>query len=195
MTAKIFTWVGHPAEQSLSHGLMDAYESGATSVGAQIRRMNISEMDFNPNLENGYKVRQDHEPALELWQENLLWCDHTCWAYPMWWAGMPAKMKGAVDRALLPGFGFSYHENDPFWDKLLKGRSGEVIMTADTPSFFDRLTSAAPARKQVRIKTLEFVGIKPVRTHYFAPVRTAKSDTIEKWKRRLFKAGVKAGNR
>lgn len=51
MTAKIFTWVGHPAEQSLSHGLMDAYESGATSAGAQIRRMNISEMDFNPNLE------------------------------------------------------------------------------------------------------------------------------------------------
>ena len=45
MTAKIFTWVGHPAEQSLSHGLMDAYESGATSAGAQIRRMNISEMD------------------------------------------------------------------------------------------------------------------------------------------------------
>jgi len=110
----------------------------------------------------------------------------------MWWAGMPAKMKGAVDRALLPGFGFAYHENGPLWDKLLKGRSASVIMTSDTPDFFDRLTSAAPARKQVRIKTFEFVGIKPVQTHYFAPVKTVKPKTIETWKRRLQKAGEKA---
>jgi len=195
MSKKIFTWVGHPAAQSLSHGLMEAYEEGAASQGAEIRRMNISQMDFNPNLENGYKTRQDHEPALKQWQENLLWCDHTCWAYPMWWASMPAKMKGVIDRALLPGFGFAYHENDPFWDKLLKGRSADVIMTADTPNIFDKLTSAAPARKQVRIKTLNFVGIKPVNTHYFAPTRTAKPETIDKWKRRLFKAGAKAGHK
>ena len=193
MSKKIFTWVGHPAEQSLSHGLMEAFEEGATKAGAEIRRMNVHDMDYNPNLANGYKQRQDHEPALRQWQENLLWCDHTCWAYPMWWASMPAKMKGAVDRAMLPGFGFAYHENGPLWDKLLKGRSASVIMTADTPSFFDRLTAAAPARKQIRIKTFEFVGIKPVKTHYFAPVKTAKPAKIDAWKKRLRDAGEKAG--
>ena len=28
------------------------------------------------------------------------------------WGGMPAKMKGVLDRAYLPGFAFSYHETD-----------------------------------------------------------------------------------
>lgn len=195
MSAKIFTWVGHPAEQSLSHGLMDAYERGATSNGADIRRMNLHDMDFDPNLAGGYKQRQELEACLQNWQENMLWCDHTCWAYPMWWAGMPAQMKGAIDRALLPGFAFAYHEKGPLWDKLLKGRSADVIMTADTPNVFDRLTSGAPARKQVRIKTLGFVGIKPTKTHYFAPTNSAALNTIEKWKRQLYQAGADAGRR
>ena len=120
MTARIFLWVGHPAEDSLSHALMGAYEQGAQSAGAEIRRMNIFDMDFDPNLANAYRQIQTLEPALQAWQENLKWCSHTCWAYPMWWGTMPAKMKGALDRALLPGFGFSYRDNNPFWDRLLK---------------------------------------------------------------------------
>ncbi len=192
MPAKLFRWGGHPAEDSLSHGLIDAYERGAKSVGAEIKRMNLADMAFDPNLANGYKERQTLEASLEEWRDTLTWCTHTCWAYPMWWGGMPAKMKGAIDRALLPGFGFAYHENDPFWDRLLKGRSGDAILTADTPSWFDRLTSSSPARKQVKIKVMDFVGIKPVRTHYFAPVRSASHATIEKWKRKLYKAGIKA---
>lgn len=195
MPAKLFTWIGHPAPDSLSHGLIDAYERGAKSSGAEIRRMSLSEMEFDPNLANGYKQRQPLEASLETWRDNLTWCTHTCWAYPMWWGMMPAKMKGAIDRALLPGFGFAYHENDPFWDRLLKGRSGEAILTADTPNWFDRLTSGAPARKQVKIKVMDFVGIKPVHTHYFAPVRTASHATIEKWKRKVYKAGAEAGRR
>ena len=29
MAAKIFLWVGHPRESSLSHGMADAYQRGA----------------------------------------------------------------------------------------------------------------------------------------------------------------------
>jgi len=103
VAAKIFLWAGHPAETSLSHALMDAYQEGAESVDAETRRMNMFDMDFDPNLENAYREIQTLEPALLTWQENLKWCTHTCWAYPMWWGTMPAKMKGALDRALLPG--------------------------------------------------------------------------------------------
>lgn len=195
MTTKLFTWIGHPATDSLSHALMDAYESGAQSMGAEIRRMTITDMRFDPNLANGYRQRQELEADLEAWRDNLVWCNHTCWAYPMWWGTMPAKMKGALDRALLPGFAFAYHDNDPFWDRLMKGRSGEAILTADTPNWYDRLTSGAPARKQVKIKTMDFIGLKPVRTHYFAPAKTAKPEKIETWKRRVYKAGVKAARR
>ncbi|MEO0881091.1 MAG: NAD(P)H-dependent oxidoreductase [Pseudomonadota bacterium] len=195
MSAKIFSWVGHPAKTSVSHMLADAYERGAREQGADIRRMNMSEMNFDPNLADGYNTIQPLENDLEIWQDNIVWADHVAWFYPMWWGGMPAKMKGALDRALLPGFGFKYHENDPFWDRLLKGRSGDVFMTADTPNWFDWITSASPARRQVKKKVLEFVGIKPVETHYFAAVRNAKEDNLRKWQRRAHRVGADAGRR
>ncbi len=195
MSAKIFTWVGHPASDSLSHALIAAYEKGVESQNGQVRRLRLDQMDFKMNLSEGYNQRMELEADLLAWQKALTWCTHTCWAYPMWWGSMPAKMKGAIDRALLPGFGFSYHETDPFWDRLLKGRSGEVMITADTPDWFDRLTSASPVRKQVKKKVMEFVGIKPVRTHYFAATRYADEKKIEGWKARAFKAGARAARR
>lgn len=195
MPARLFLWIGHPARNSLSHTLMDAYERGAISMGAEIRRLYLADMMFDPNLANAYREIQPLEPALREWQDNLTWCQHTCWAYPMWWGTMPAKMKGALDRALLPGFGFAYHDKDPFWDRLLKGRSGHAIITADTPSFYDRLTSQSPVRKQVKTKVMGFVGIKPVKTLYFAQAKTADDTVIEKWKRRAYNAGADAGRR
>jgi len=84
MAAKLFIWVGHPRADSLSHGMADAYQNGAESQGAEVRRMHLSDMDFDPDLTEGYSQRKDHEPSLIQWQENILWCDHTCWAYPQW---------------------------------------------------------------------------------------------------------------
>ena len=46
MAAKIFLWAGHPAQTSLSHALMDAYQQGAEGVDAETRRMNMFDMDF-----------------------------------------------------------------------------------------------------------------------------------------------------
>ena len=103
MPARLFVFVGHPRSASLSHGLADAYQRGAEAQGAEVRRMNLSDMQFDPDLTEGYHARKTLEPCLEEWRENLSWANHTCWAYPQWWGGMPAKMKGVIDRCFLPG--------------------------------------------------------------------------------------------
>lgn len=122
MTARIFIWVGHPRSASLSHGLADAYRRGAKAHGAEIRRMHLSDMVFDADLTEGYHSRKTLEPCLEEWRAHTTWANHVCWAYPQWWGGMPAKMKGVVDRAFLPGFAMRYRENDPWWDRSLTGR-------------------------------------------------------------------------
>ena len=103
MAAKLFIWVGHPNETSLSQGLADAYQRGAESRGAEIRRMNLHDMSFDMDLTHGYKQRKEHEPSLVAFLENIEWADHLAWFHPLWWGGMPAKMQGAIDRAFLPG--------------------------------------------------------------------------------------------
>lgn len=192
---KIFIWVGHPRETSLSHAMADAYERGAREAGAETRRMNLHDMQFDPDLTNGYHQRKDHEPCLTEWRENILWADHLCWAYPQWWGGMPAKMKGVLDRAFLPGFAMNYHTEDPWWDKLLTGRSADVIITADAPEFFDKLAYGAPAQRQVKKMVLEFSGIKPVRTLQVGTVKTANEQKIQKWLKTAQHRGHKAASR
>ena len=190
---KIFIWVGHPRETSLSHGMADAYERGAREQGAEIRRMNLHDMQFDPDLTNGYLKRKDHEPCLTQWRENTLWADHFCWAYPQWWGGMPAKMKGVLDRAYLPGFAFSYHETGSGWDKLMKGRSADVLMTSDAPVWFDRLVYGRAAMQQVKRAVLWFTGVNPVRTLQVATVKGASEELIQSWLDKAYKRGLRAG--
>jgi len=193
--ARIFLWVGHPRATSLSHGLADSYQRGAEANGAEIRRMNLSDMTFDPDLTEGYHARKTLEPCLEAWRDNLLWANHVCWAYPQWWGGMPAKMKGVIDRSFLPGFAMKYHEKDPFWDRLLAGRRGDVLMTSDAPVWFDRLSNGRAAKLQVQKPVMKFVGIHPARILQVGPAKTAKEATLSKWMKRAERRGADAARR
>ncbi len=183
MAVKIFIWVGHPRGTSLSQGLAEAYARGAEAAGAQIRHQQLSTMVFDPDLEEGYHARKALEPCLNTWRDNIQWATHLCWAYPVWWGGMPAKTKGVIDRAFLPGFAMRYHENDPWWDRLLAGRSADLLLTSDAPVWFDHMTYGRPAKNQAGNAILKFAGIKPVRTLQVGPVKTASKKTIARWLR------------
>ena len=195
MSTRIFIFVGHPRETSLSHGMADAFQRGAESQGAEIRRMHLSEMNFDPDLTEGYHSRKTLEPCLETWRENLLWCTHTCWAYPVWWGGMPAKMKGVIDRAFLPGFAMRYHDSGPWWDKLLTGRSADLLLTSDGPAWFDQIAYGRPAKNQAVRAVMKFSGIKPVRTLQVGTVKTAKDTKIQAWLKKAHAHGIDAGRR
>ena len=175
--------------------MADAYQRGAEANGAEIRRMNLSDMTFDPDLTEGYHARKTLEPCLEAWRENLLWANHVCWAYPQWWGGMPAKMKGVIDRSFLPGFAMKYHEKDPFWDRLLAGRRGDVLMTSDAPVWFDRLSNGRAAKLQVQKPVMKFVGIHPARILQVGPAKTAKEATLSKWMKRAERRGADAARR
>ena len=195
MSARLFVFVGHPRADSLSHGMAGAYARGAESEGAEIRWQALSDMDFDPDLTEGYHSRKTLEPCLEEWRDNIQWCSHTCWAYPIWWGGMPAKMKGVIDRAFLPGFAMQYHENDPWWDRLLKGRSADLLLTADAPAVFDQIMYGRPAKNQAVRAVMKFSGIKPVRTLQVGTVKGAKEAKIKDWLRKAYNRGADAGRR
>ena len=192
MAKKIFIWVGHPRETSLSHAMADAYQQAAEASGAEVRRMNLHDMQFDPDLTYGYHSRKTLEPCLEEWRDNLTWCKHTAWIYPIWWGGMPAKMKGVIDRSFLPGFAMAYHENDPWWDRLLKGRTADVVVSANAPAFFDTLMYRKPGRRQVKNTVLEFSGIKVRKIKQLGTVKTASDKKIKRWINTAAKMGASA---
>src|SRR6218665_690406 len=123
MAKNILLILGHPSENSYCKALLDAYQEGATSTGANCKVLYLSRLNFNINLSDGYKTGQAFqlEEDLVMAQQLILWADHLVLVYPNWWGGMPALTKGFIDRIFLPGFAFKHHSGKIFPEKLLKG--------------------------------------------------------------------------
>lgn len=153
---------GHPDEGRYCSHLLDLYEA-ALLPGSTVTRIAVRDMQFSANLAHGYRKRTDWEPDITTFAEALDACDHVAFAFPMWWGAEPAMLKGLLDRVLLPGFTFAYHDNDTWWDRNMAGRSADVIITMDTPPIFLRLAYGNAIIKRWKGQVLGFCGMKPVR--------------------------------
>ncbi|MEE4154080.1 MAG: NAD(P)H-dependent oxidoreductase [Erythrobacter sp.] len=174
---------GHPDEGHLASHLLDCYQR-ALPPGAEANRLAVRDLIFDPNLRHGYARRTDWEPDIRRFAEALDACDHLVVAFPMWWGSEPAQLKGLIDRAILPGFAFAYHANDPWWDRLLEGRSADVIVTMDTPPIFLRLAYGNAIVRRWKGQILGFVGFRPVRFLAYGPVRQGGANKrLPKWKK------------
>src|SRR5690606_24462588 len=162
---------------------------GVTNSGAEVKEIIIADLNFNPNLQFGYQKRTELEPDLLNAWEKIKWADHLVWIHPVWWGGLPANMKGFIDRLFLPGFAFQYRENSMFWDKLLKGKTAHIITTLDQPSWYYWLVYGRPSINQLKKATLEFCGIGPVKVSYFGIIKNSNETTRQKWISKVEKLG------
>jgi len=188
---KVLIINGHPDSESYNWALAAAYKKGAEEAGAQVNEIRIAELQFNPNLEFGYRKRTELEPDLVRSQKQLKDADHIVWIYPVWWGGVPAMMKGFLDRVLLPGFAFKKKEGSLFWDKYLTGKSARVICTMDQPPLFYSLVNGKPSHSAIKKLTCQFIGIKPVRITSIGPIRLSKDEFRAKWLQKMEKLGRK----
>ncbi|SMO53107.1 NAD(P)H-dependent oxidoreductase [Gracilimonas mengyeensis] len=182
---------GHPSPDSYNHALAEAYKTGALEAGAGIQQIEVGKLDFDPNLKFGYKKRMELEPDLQEAREKIKQADHLVWVHPVWWGGLPALLKGFIDRIFLPGFAFKYREDSPWWDKYLKGKTARIITTMDQPGWFYRLFFGSPSIKALKKSTLQFCGIKPVRVSYVGSIKASDEKQREKWLSKMYRLGKK----
>jgi len=178
---KILILDGHPAKESYVSALCDAYATGATASGFEVRRLNIRDLTFDSNLRLGYQQIQELEPDLRQAQEHIGWCEHLVFAFPMWWGSMPARTKGFFERCWLPGFAFKYREDSPLWDRLLAGRSARLIVTSDAPVLFNVLAYWNAPYITVRKMIFRFCGFKPVKTTAIGGVKGLPLAARQRW--------------
>lgn len=192
MNKKILVLLGHPESESLCGAISRQYIEGAQAAGHEVRLIELGSLNFDPILRRGYGKEQPLEEDLEKAQREILWAEHLVFVYPIWWGGMPALLKGFIDRCFLPGFAFKYHENDPFWDRLLKGRSAHLLVTMASPSWYFRWVSRMPGHNQMKRTILEFSGIGPVKVTSMGLVRRSNPEIRAKWLRRANEFGRRA---
>ena len=186
---KVLVINGHPDKESFNYALSEAYLEGLEDSDVQVEILNIADLDFNPNLKYGYRKISELEPDLLEAIHKIKQADHLVWILPMWWYGMPALMKGFIDRIFLPGFFFKYQKGNPFPKKLLKGKTARLIITADTVRWYDRWFMGRPLINQFKKGTLEFCGVKPVKVTYIAPIKDSTPSFRAKWLSKVKKLG------
>ncbi len=183
--------LGHPNNLSLCAALAAEYEKGARESGAEVRVHRIGDMQFDPTLHLGFQGKQPLEPDLERFQADLEWAQHLVMVFPLWWGGMPAALKGLVDRAFLPGFAFKYKEGSPFQAKLLAGRTASVILTMDSPNFWYNWVLGRPLTKVLKRQILGFCGFSRLKFTILGNVRASTPEKRQVWIAKVKSLGAK----
>src|SRR5690606_25646079 len=132
------------------------------------------------------------EPDLLEAQRQIHWAEHLVFVYPVWWGGLPALLKGFLDRVLLPGFAFKYRDQGTGWEQLLSGRTADLLVTLDHAPWYFRWVQGAPAHKQMVRATLGACGVKTQRLRAFGAVRGASEEQRQRWLREAELLGGRA---
>lgn len=164
---------GDPDDACLTNALCDAYEAAARAAAgdAEVARLDLRALRFDPILHRGYAAPQPLEPDLARAAAAIVAATHVTWFFPSWWNAPPALMKGFLDRVLTPGFAFRYNKEKALPEKLLAGRSARFVTSMDSPWLWHVLVNGSALHVQFRRSTLGFCGFSPVRGDTFYSAR------------------------
>lgn len=106
----------HPNPESFTAAIRDLVQARAAAAGAKTRIVDLYEDQFSPALSRQelahYEDTSVNQQGLETHVADIAWCDTLVFVYPTWWYGLPAILKGWLDRVLLPGFAFMIPQAD-----------------------------------------------------------------------------------
>ncbi|SDZ28386.1 Putative NADPH-quinone reductase (modulator of drug activity B) [Jannaschia faecimaris] len=197
MTLKrIFILNGNPAEKSLSRSFVETYAEKACAAGHEVRVAHLSELSFSADFGQGNDpMSKPLEPDLEAVMGNIEWSEHVVLSLPMWWGGMPSRLKALIDRAFVPGRAFNPRVTSKIGmpAPLLVGRTARVIVTSDTPSWFMRFVYGNALLRQLRGQVFAFVGIKPTRFTWIAGASHPEPGLVERWSAQVARLGTAGG--
>ncbi|MCS4224533.1 NAD(P)H-dependent oxidoreductase [Sphingobacterium sp. BIGb0165] len=184
---KIVVINGHPYKESFNSVIAQTYMESALTSGAEVRYIAIGELDFNPNLQFGYRQRMELEPDLLKALADIQWSEHQVWIHPLWWLGMPAIMKGFFDRAFLPGITFKTVKGE-VTKGLLEGKTARIITTAGDLSLdIYEQTYKSSGLVQLQSGILEYCGVTSLQSCFIGPLyelgEEERKEFIEKVKK------------
>ena len=100
----------HPRETSFTAAVRDLVVEKLEDVNAETRLIDLYARGFDPVLSaaehEGYENCPDNCALVDADVEDLRWCDTLIFVYPTWWYGLPAVLKGWLDRVFLPDVAF-----------------------------------------------------------------------------------------
>lgn len=129
MPKKVLIIYAHPEPSSLTRQLVDVSIESLTAQGHEVlqsnlyamgwkatfdehdfpERVNLQRLSFGAESAHAYR-NNCQTPDVAAEQEKVLAADAVIFQFPLWWYGMPAIMKGWIDRVWAAGLAHNYRD-------------------------------------------------------------------------------------
>ncbi|MCT4612192.1 MAG: NAD(P)H-dependent oxidoreductase [Clostridia bacterium] len=167
----------HPYEGSLNkHILMRIKES---YKDADV--IDLHEDNFNPVLDASnlsvYEKGETKDPLVIKYQDMIKNADKIIFVFPIWWADMPAMVKGFIDKVMLKNFAY-YIPKKGMPKGYLNDKEVVVINTLAAPKWVYKFIFKNPVKKSLINATLKFCGIKKTKHYLIDSVKDKSKDKL-----------------
>jgi len=180
----------HPNDESLNHHLKHTVVERLKSKNHKIEIRDLYQMNFNPTLSfediKGQRMGKVEDDVKQE-QDYISWSDHIIFIYPIWWTGMPAIMKGFIDRVF--SYGFAYRYNKGVQVGLLTGKRTTIINTHGKSQAEYESSGMHKALSLTTDKGIfTYCGLEINKHFFFDKADRPNSKNIEEWEKQIAEA-------
>lgn len=172
----------HPVPESFCAAVRDCVMTALGEAGHETRLLDLYAMSFEPIMScderRHYNDMQRHEHPLPDHAGHLAWAEAMVFVYPTWWYGLPAMLKGWLDRVWTPEITFEINkENGVIKPMMTHIRKLGVITTCGAPRWWSYVVGHPGKRTLTRgMRALFHKRCKTVfAAHYLMDISTPES--------------------
>lgn len=136
----------HPREGSFSSALRDVAIRGLERAGHEVNVADLAALQFDPVMHHdewhSYRELRTDVPSDLRWHVDAVRdAEILVFVYPTWWSGLPAQLKGWLERVMMPGVGFTLDESRRVRPGLSHVRRIVVVSTYGSPWSYVKLVN------------------------------------------------------
>lgn len=167
---RILVIFAHPSRDSLNAALLETICRALAEH--ELRVHDLCAEAFDPVLDAGryarYNDPQQNRDGIGTYADDLHWAEGLIFVYPTWWYGLPAILKGWLERVLVPGVALKVDaDGKPAGPALLNIRLFGAVATYGAPWWWTRFVGDPGRRTLMRgVRWLCLPRVR-VRTFWF----------------------------
>ena len=180
--------VAHPREQSFTMDVARLAADELTTRGHIVNLRDLYRMNFNPvaSAEDIACMKTGRiAPDVAIEMELIKAADVITFVHPIWWIGLPAIIKGYVDRVFALGFAYGYGPNG-VRGSLAGKRAMIITSSGSTQEEFDSSGKMASIQIAQDFGTMQFCAMDVIEHIHLAPLGSRSTPgMVEGYKQRV----------
>jgi NAD(P)H dehydrogenase (quinone) len=150
---RVLLVVAHPVASSFVVAMSEVAREAMAKAGHDVRVVDLHAMGFDPVLGvdawRGHMSPPETKSGLAEHIELLRWADSLVFAYPTWYGGQPAMLKGWFDRVWVEGVAYTLPTGANRIRPLLRNIRTVVVITSHGSKKFMNSVQGEPGKRVI----------------------------------------------